>query len=98
ADMIEQITNLLPLVITHGDIHFDNVFAGNYLIDWDSFGFFPHGFEVARILAKQLEDPTFERLQEILNGEYRGVISEDQWHGFELSCLYFYLIFSALND
>src|SRR5690606_15142405 len=47
SDMIEHVVNQQPSVITHADIQETNLFANNYLIDWDSFGFFPLGFESA---------------------------------------------------
>jgi hypothetical protein len=96
--MIEKIIDLQPLVITHGDIYHTNVLADNYIIDWDSFGFFPHGLEVAFIFATNIEYSTFERLQKLLNEEYKEIVSKDQWDGFELSCWYFYLIFTAQDE
>lgn len=92
---IEQFIDLQPLVITHGDIYYTNVLVDNYIIDWDSFGLFPHGLEVAFIFATNIEHLTFKKLQTLLNEKYKDIISEDQWDGFELSCWYFYLIFTA---
>lgn len=93
--MIEQIIDLQPLIITHGDVYHTNIFVDNYIIDWDSFGLFPHGFEVGFIFATNIEYLTFKRLQELLNEEYKEIISKDEWDGFELSCWYFYLILTA---
>src|SRR5690606_25313946 len=96
-DMLEEVLNSQPLIITHGDIYQTNVFTGNYVIDWDSFGFFPFGFESALILAMQTEPLTFSELQRILIEEFKEIIADDYWDGFELSCLYFYFIFTAIN-
>lgn len=96
--MIEQIIDLQPLIITHGDIYHTNISVDNYIIDWDSFGLFPHGLETAFIFATNIEYLTFKRLQELLNEEYKEIVSKDQWDGFELSCWYFYLIFTAQDE
>lgn len=103
--LIEQVINLQPLVLTHGDIQETNLFANNYLIDWDSFGFFPLGLETAYILCKneffshkREESLTSQDLQKILVENYKTVINKDQWVSFELSCFYFYFIFIALDD
>lgn len=102
-DMIEQVVNRQPLVLTHGDIQETNVFADNYLIDWDSFGFFPLGFESAYILyqinyRKSKLSLTSLDLQKILIKNYRTIVDRDLWNGFELSCFYFYFIFIALRE
>ena len=94
---IEQIVNLQPLRLTHGDIHDRNIFLNNYIVDWDDFGFFPQGFESAIIFAVNAIPLTLEKIQEILIEEYKGVIHEKQWEGFEFSCLYFYLVFTSIN-
>ncbi len=98
VQMIEEVINLQPLILSHGDIHERNVFANNYIIDWDSFGFFPHGFEVAIIYANNIKSITFESLQEILIEEYNEVVPTYHWEGFVLSCWYFYLIFTSRED
>lgn len=102
---IEQVINLQPLVLTHGDIQQSNVFANSCLIDWDSFGFLPLGFESAYILfqsdflPQKTEGPlTSGVLQNILLDNYKAIISKDQWIGFELSCFYFYFVFNALDE
>lgn len=96
--MIEKIIDLQPLLITHGDIYHNNVLVDNYIIDWDSFGFFPHGLEVALIFATNIKHSTFETLQKLLKEEYKVIVGKDQWDGFELSCWYFYLIFTAQDE
>src|SRR5690606_1943877 len=34
-------------ILTHGDIKIGNVFKGSILVDWDSFGLYPVGLDVA---------------------------------------------------
>lgn len=95
VEMIEQIIDLQPLIFSHGDIYHPNVFEDNYLIDWDSCGFFPHGFDCAFILATNIEYISLEKLIEILNDEFKELVGEDHWDGFQLCCWYFYLMFTV---
>lgn len=95
VEMIEQIIDLQPLIFSHGDIYHPNVFEDNYLIDWDSCGFFPHGFDCAFILATNVRYISLEKLKEILNDEFKELVGDDQWDGFQLCCWYFYLMFTV---
>lgn len=93
--MIEKVIRSQPLMFTHGDIHDRNVFKDDWVIDWDSFGFLPQGFEVAIIFLNNIERPTsFKCFQEILIKEYQEAIHKDLWEGFELSFFYFYFLFT----
>jgi len=103
SEMIEQVVSHLPLVLTHGDIQKGNVFANDYIIDWDSFGFYPLGFDIAYILFqidfREGEGAlTFLDIQRILMENYQATINKHQWIGFELSCLYFFFIFISLHE
>lgn len=98
AKGIEEKIHLEPLMFTHGDIHGTNVLSGNYIIDWDTFGFYPHGFESAFIFANSVKPPTFTCLQDILIKEYEDFVHKDQWEGFELCFLYFYLLFIIKDE
>lgn len=103
SERIEQVIGQQRFVLTHGDIQETNVFENNYLIDWDSFGFYPLGFESAYILYqsdfREGEGAlTCEDISNKLLANYRTTIQDDQWLGFELTCFYFYFIFSSLRD
>lgn len=104
-ESIENIIKLQPLVVTHGDIQRTNLFSNNYLIDWDSFGFYPLGLEAAYIICKfDVHSSgggvvsTSNDLQTVLLENYSGVICSDQWKCFELCVFYFFFIFIALDD
>lgn len=51
---IEKFIDSTEFVFSHGDLHSDNLFADNVIIDWDFFGFYPIGFEVAQIYSQML--------------------------------------------
>ncbi|MDD2475405.1 MAG: phosphotransferase [Dysgonamonadaceae bacterium] len=92
---IENKISESPYILTHGDIHRGNVFADNYLIDWDTFGIYPIGLEVAYILLFLKKCKlSYQDLNDILDREYRTTILEEQWDSFELNCLYFYYVFT----
>jgi len=82
-------------VFTHGDIQKTNVFKEMTLIDWDSFGFFPVGFEQAFIYYRFL----FEDIQcglplDWILKNYKNKISDNNWQDFERNFIYFLTIFS----
>lgn len=92
---IENKISSSPSILAHGDIHKGNVFANNYLIDWDTFGIYPIGLDVAYILLflKQCKI-TYKELNHILLREYKATILKDEWDDFEFNCLYFYYVFT----
>lgn len=92
---IEKLINDSPLVLTHGDIHPGNVFKNNYLIDWDPFGLYPIGLEVAYILLFLHKGAlSYKDLIQLLEKEYRSTLAAEHWDDFELNCLYFYFVFT----
>lgn len=92
---IEQTISESPLILTHGDIHPANVFQKNYLIDWDPFGLYPIGLEVAYILFFLHKGRlSYKEIIQIIETEYRSTILEEQWDDFELNFLYFYYVFT----
>lgn len=98
VNMIERVIARQPLIFTHGDMHAGNVFSDNYIIDWDVYGFFPRGLESAAILATSGKTFTLKKVQEILFQEYSTLIRVEEWDDFELTCLYFYLIFTVIHE
>ncbi len=92
----EKIINDSPHILTHGDIHWGNVFENKYLIDWDSFGLYPIGFDVAYLLFRLHKCKlNYEELSSVLEIEYRSIILKEEWDVFELNCLYFYYVFTV---
>lgn len=95
---IEEIVDVQPVILTHGDIQKANIYADNYLIDWDSFGFFPIGFEAACILFERNEIVDFTQLNEVVGRNYRLIVGESNWIEYQLCCFYFYFIFISVRE
>lgn len=92
---IEQAISESPLILTHGDIHPANIFQKKYLIDWDPFGLYPIGLEVAYILYFLHKGRlSYIEIIQIIETEYQSTILEEQWDDFELNFLYFYYVFT----
>lgn len=84
-------------ILTHGDIHWGNVYEDNYLIDWDSFGIYPIGLDVAFILYQLHQCKLiYKDLCDILERECRPFILKEEWSDFELNCLFFYFVFTVV--
>jgi len=96
--IIEEIIDVQPLILTHGDIQRTNIYADSYLIDWDSFGFFPIGYESACILYERKEILKLTELQELLTETYKPIVDRNIWNEFELCFFYFYFIFISLKE
>ena len=92
---IEKKINKARKVITHGDIKRENFYEGDYLIDWDHFGLYPIGLEVALVCSKLI---IYKLLEETplnwLYTNYKSMLDENEWELFELSFSYFLFIFS----
>lgn len=41
-------------VFSHGDLHTENIYKDNVLIDWDFFGYYPVGLELAQMYCQML--------------------------------------------
>lgn len=83
-------------ILTHGDIHWGNIYENNYLIDWDSFGIYPLGLDVAYVFFHlHLCKFSFNELIFTLENEYRPVVLKEEWDDFELNFLFFYFVFTA---
>lgn len=96
--IIEEVVDRQPLILTHGDIQRTNIYADNYLIDWDSFGFFPMGYESACILYERRDIVCLSQLDDLLTENYRPIVDHNIWVEYQLSCFYFYFIFTSLRD
>lgn len=94
SEKLEKIIEGSRKVLTHGDIHHDNLFRNNIIIDWDSFGIFPAGFEVAYLFFKRYkyEKVGFEMFS-WLELHYKSLIPKEEWEVFQMNFSYFSFIF-----
>jgi hypothetical protein len=83
-------------VLTHGDIQDTNAFQNNLLLDWDSVGVFPAGFDPAFLLfyliLKDEKEEEFN-IPNWIDLHYKKSIKENEWKSFQISVLYFLFVF-----
>jgi hypothetical protein len=94
---VQSVINESPHILTHGDLHRENIFLNDYLIDWDSFGIYPIGLDVGFLffrLSLDFEQFSVEQLLFVLEKEYKPMIKEEDWNCFKMNSLFFYFIFT----
>lgn len=85
-------------IISHGDIFETNVFANNTLVDWDNFGMFPIGFDVAFIYHRFImKYNLIINLKEWLEENYWDVIDPNDWDVFTTNVCFFLYIYCAIS-
>lgn len=94
-DEIEEEINQSFKVLTHGDIFHTNIFQNKTLIDWDNFGIYPIGFDVAalyyRLLWRNQVDKDFEKW---LINNYKNKIDSIHWKVFKRNSFFFLFVFT----
>src|SRR5690554_5687091 len=81
-------------VLTHGDIQKTNAYKDLTLIDWDTFGFFPIGFEVAFVFYRLLVDGKDEMdFKNWLEVNYKAFIKDEDWESFIFNSHFFLFVF-----
>lgn len=91
-----SLLNQSKKIIAHGDIYESNVYLDNTLIDWDSFGYFPIGFDAAYMFQRYLwKEKKIEDFQQWLPQNYYDFIKSEDWKDFERNSYFFLYIFCA---
>ena len=94
AQRVEKEVISSKLVLTHGDIQEKNAFKGFVLIDWDTFGLYPIGFDLAFLCSRLLAS---EKMKDVssdwLVKNFRNDITSENWEDFERNFNYFLYIF-----
>jgi len=95
-DFLEKQISVSFLIINHGDIYKTNFYQENTLIDWDTFGFYPIGLEVAFLYQRLLwsENLKEENFSNWLKINYQETISEEIWNEFERNTFFFLYVFN----
>jgi hypothetical protein len=83
-------------IITHGDVFERNVFADNTVLDWDTFGLYPIGFDVAFIYYRLLHLGLIDETNPLnwLTTNYSTLITEEDWITFKFNFNFFLYVFS----
>lgn len=83
-------------ILTHGDINLGNAFKDSALVDWDSFGIYPIGLEVAYLCYRMPLREWREKIdvERWLDNNYRAAIDASDWASFERNFFFFLYIFA----
>lgn len=52
---VEEQIKHTGMLFQHGDLHIENIYKNNYLIDWDKSGFYPMGYDLGFIFAQRIQ-------------------------------------------
>lgn len=86
------------LILTHGDIQEKNAFKNHILIDWDTFGLYPIGFEVAFSIFRLLETAKIKTIpSDWLDKNFKKNVEPKHWRDFVRNFNYFLYIFLAIH-
>lgn len=81
-------------VLTHGDLHAENVYRKKHVIDWDNFGFYPIGMDAAFIYMFYFENFYNKISFEIwLNETFSHRIQSENWKEFERNMFFYAFLF-----
>jgi len=87
--------DLSKKILSHGDINPGNAFKGSILIDWDSFGIYPVGLEVAYLYYRMpVRDKRHMNPTKWLTDNYKAAIDSIDWPSFERNFFFFAYIFA----
>lgn len=92
----EMETNIIcsKLILTHGDIQEKNCFQNHMVIDWDTFGLYPIGFDVAFLIFRLIETGKIKNIpSDWLETNFKKDIELVHWNDFERCFNYFLYIF-----
>lgn len=92
---LEKVINRLPRQFNHGDLTIDNFYLPNYVVDWDSAGVYPLGYDVAWCLAQYGKFESLDKLELFLEKSFKKTFKNERWDDFLLSTLYLNFIFSC---
>jgi thiamine kinase-like enzyme len=95
-DNIERSISQSSTILAHGDIQETNAFQNNVLIDWDSVGIFPAGFDPAFLLlyiVLRNKEKDFDVFNWITTN-YNKTIDPKEWKAFEFNVVFFLFVFN----
>lgn len=102
-ELSEKINGSYPRYLAHGDLHRKNILRSGAVLDWDSCGLYPIGYDPGLIIARGLRAESVEEVEQSLV-KYFGVLNASTDARLMVSAgLYFTLVFgvgkkSALSE
>lgn len=94
-NLSRKINDSYPRYLAHGDLHRKNILVSGAVLDWDSCGFYPIGYDPGLIMARGLNAESVEELEHSLV-KYFAAMNIGTDARFMLSGgLYFTLVFGA---
>ena len=92
----EKAVKASKLIFTHGDIQEKNAFKNSMIIDFDTFGIYPIGFDVAFCCFRLLITDKIQNLvPEWLENNFKKDIKVDDWEQFDRNFTFFLFVFLA---
>jgi|SRR5699024_4857499 len=81
-------------VLTHGDLHAENIYQKNHLIDLDNFGFYPIGLDAAFIYMFYFEKQDLNlSFKNWIKTHFSAIIKSENWKEFERNTVFYCFIF-----
>lgn len=97
----EETISKSKLILTHGDLNYTNLYEENYLIDWDEFGLYPIGFEIAYLYYRNYLHEKRELIEEFepwIERKFRTDIIIQDWLDLVKNSKFFLYVFSFRFD
>lgn len=83
----------MPRFVGHGDLSLPNLGQAGLVLDWDNFGFYPPGFDLALVLVLEGREWPQDALEDLIEEAYTPVADRCDRAAFGCSILYFYCVF-----
>lgn len=88
----------MPRFVAHGDLGIKNMSAHNCVFDWDNFGYYPPGFDLALCMVKARSLYSNESVADFSRRHYPLYSSRCAADDFYLALLFFCVSFSGNRD
>lgn len=89
------ITSQYPRYLAHGDLHHKNLLTSGAVLDWDSCGFYPVGFDPGLILARAFRGKTVEELEGVVKDSFLPLADDAGTPYLHLGTLFHAFVFAA---
>lgn len=88
----------MPRFVAHGDLGINNMSVPNCVFDWDNFGYYPPGFDLALCMAKAGSLYSGEKVADFSRRHYPLYSSGCTAEEFYLVLLFFCVVFAGNRD